>query len=43
MTDEQETEEVVSDHQKDIEEPLDKQNDEDLAEVEEKEENEDLD
>ena len=43
LSDEQVTEEVVSDNQKDIEEPLDKQNDVDLAEVEEKEENEDLD
>ena len=43
LSDEQITEEVVSDNQKDIEEPLDKQNDVDLAEVEEKEENEDLD
>ena len=43
LTDEQVTEEEVSGNQKDIEEPLDKQNDEDLAEVEEKEENEDLD
>ena len=43
LSNEQVTEEVVSDNQKDIEEPLDKQNDVDLAEVEEKEENEDLD
>ena len=43
LSNEQVTEEVVSDNQKDIEEPLDKQNDVDLVEVEEKEENEDLD